>query len=155
MRVFTMPDEPEQPEITHQTQQANMSNIDYSKTTETRFYANHVASNVTAFDIRMIMSDVDIDGTNNKLIANSTVAIIMSPQLAVFLYSTLGQAIQGYQAKFGSIPIPGLAETMQPQPLQVDPTAAVAQSVKPVARHIKPNTDNPHAAEVEAPPSGE
>lgn len=95
--------EPDQTEILHQTQQAWMSNIDYSKTKETRFYTNHVIANVTAFDIRMIMSDVDIDGVNQKLVANSTTVLVMSPRLAVFLQASLAQAIQGYQARFGKI----------------------------------------------------
>jgi hypothetical protein len=108
--------EPEQTDLAHTMQEASMSNVDYSKTKETRFYANHVLANVTAFDIRMIMSDVDIDGINKKLVANSSVVLVMSPRLAVFLQASLAQAIQGYEARFGEIQLLNPPPDPVPQP---------------------------------------
>lgn len=110
-----MPNEPSY-EIAERTQEADTNNVDYSRTKESRFYANHVGTSATAFDIRLTMSDVDIDGKNNKLVANTTAVLILSPRLAVFLLQSLAQAIEGHQSKFGPIVMPQGSTVQAPPP---------------------------------------
>ena len=94
------------PEVTSESHEADMSNIDYSKAKHGRFYANHVGASTTMFDIRLILSDVDVDRTNNKLIANETVTLFLSPELAFMVHAALGAALFNYTRKFGKLRIP-------------------------------------------------
>lgn len=85
---------------------ATTSNIDYSKTKHGRFYANHVGVNVTMFDIRLLLSDVDVDSPNNKLVASETLTLFLSPELAYMIHTALGAAILSYTQRFGKLRLP-------------------------------------------------
>jgi hypothetical protein len=92
------------PEVVSRTRAANMSNIDYSKTAHTRFYAKHVGANLTMFEIRLILSNVDVE--NSGLVANSTVTLFMSPELASMANAALTSALFAYKSKYGKLRIP-------------------------------------------------
>jgi hypothetical protein len=78
---------------------------DFTKSQIHRFYANHVAANVTLFDIRLLLSDVDIAG--NEVSAVQTVMVLMSPELATLAHSLLGKALDTYTKAYGRLRVGG------------------------------------------------
>lgn len=96
----TGPASPEIPTAEEPPGTVNLSNIDYSRTQQARFYANHVAAQVNLFDVRLLLSSVHIEG--GKLIADETITLMMSPELAVVLQSMLTKSIQNYTDAFGA-----------------------------------------------------
>lgn len=84
--------------------------VDYSKTQNLRFYANHVAANATLFELRLVFSDVDI--VNNGVSAVQTVNVLMSPELATLAYTVLGRSLDNYKKRYGGTRLPtGATET--------------------------------------------
>jgi hypothetical protein len=84
-------------------QQASYSNVDYSKAHLGKFYANHVAAQFTLFDIRLLLSIVDLNAAANQLVGQETLTVFMSPEIAALLHEILGKAIQQYKAKYGDL----------------------------------------------------
>jgi hypothetical protein len=83
----------------------NFSDVDYSKSQGAgRFYANHAGTAVTVFDIRLVLSDVDVVG--DGVAAVQTLTVLMSPELAQLVHELLGQALQNYTKAFGKPRLP-------------------------------------------------
>jgi hypothetical protein len=129
MQNKTEPDS--SPEIVGKSHAANMSNIDYTKTKHGRFYANHVAAGLTMFDIRLVLSDVDVDGENNRLVANETLTLFLSPELAFMVHASLGAAISNYTSKFGKLRIPD--NFLVPQEVPTPAPAGTAPTEPPLS----------------------
>jgi hypothetical protein len=87
-------------------------NVDYSKTQHLRFYANHVATNATLFEIRLILSDVDVVGTS--VAAVQTVTVLMSPEIAKLTHMVLGRSLENYEKLYGETRLPDSATTKNP-----------------------------------------
>ena len=105
-----------QPESGPHVKTVNFGKVDYSKTQHGRFYANHVGVNMTLFDIRLILSDVDVAG--DGVSAAQTMTVLMTPELAVLVHSILGKTLQNFTASFGKHRLPetalGLVEVEPP-----------------------------------------
>jgi hypothetical protein len=93
---------------------------DYSTTQRGRFYANHASGAVTLFDIRLIFSAVHVDDNSPKVVADDTIDVLMSPELAALVHQVLGKALNNYRETFGKLRLP-------------DTTNAVASTPKPAA----------------------
>lgn len=74
---------------------------DYSRTQRGRFYANHASGAVTLFDIRLILSAVHVD--EDKVVADDTLDVFMSPELAALVHQVLGKALKNYADTFGKL----------------------------------------------------
>jgi hypothetical protein len=80
------------------------SRIDYTKSQHGRFYANHVATNATLFEVRLVLSDVDVTG--DGLSAVSTMTVMMSPELAQVALLSLTNTLETYTKSFGGTRLP-------------------------------------------------
>lgn len=87
-------------------QTTTFGNIDYSRSQQARFYANHIASQVTLFDVRFLLSNVHLE--HGTLIADETISVLMSPELALLLAQTAAQAVKNYNDSFGPIRSQGM-----------------------------------------------
>jgi hypothetical protein len=85
----------------------SFADVDFSRSQQNlRFYANHVATSSTLFDIRVLFSDVDPSPDGTKLIAVGTLTILMSPEIAEVLHKSLGNLLENYKADYGKSRIP-------------------------------------------------
>jgi hypothetical protein len=92
--------------------------VDYSSVqTGARFYANHVQTGATLFDVRLVFSDVD--PSTEGLKANSIVTILMSPELATILEAGLRSVIETYTESFGKARLPEGAIKVQQSKLNI------------------------------------
>src|SRR5690242_2341412 len=80
---------------------ADFGQIDYSKSQMGRFYANHAAASVTYFDIRLAFSAVQID--QGRVMADDTLTVLLSPELANIVHAVLGRAIENYVKTYGPL----------------------------------------------------
>jgi hypothetical protein len=101
-------DAPEVPEFATKLTKTNYGKVDFSKSQGIRFYANHVATAITLFEIRLVLSDVDLAG--DGVAAVQTVTVLMSPELAKLTHGLLGQAIENYTASHGKLRLPERAD---------------------------------------------
>jgi hypothetical protein len=90
------------------------SRIDYTKSQQGRFYANHVASNATLFEVRLVLSDVDVAG--DGLSAVSTMTVLMSPELAQVALLSLTNTLETYTKSFGGTRLPEGAIRFRQEP---------------------------------------
>jgi hypothetical protein len=101
-----MPDEsanPEQPVRPDQIAKADFSQAEYK-----RFYANHVATTMSLFEVRLILNSVQgIDPQTEKLVVDETLNVRMAPELAFALLRSLQQTLKQYITTFGPLrPLP-------------------------------------------------
>lgn len=90
----------------------NFGKIEASKAQGFRFYANHVAGSVNLFDIRLVLSDVDVAGDGLRPV--QTLTVLMSPELAVLAHATLGRSIENYTKTYGKHRLPDKALAPSP-----------------------------------------
>ena len=88
----------------------NFSNIDLSHSQHARFYANHVAVQVTFFDFRLLLSTVHVE--NGTLIADETLNVLLSPEMAKVLKDVLENSLQQFTALYG--PLRAVAQPPSP-----------------------------------------
>jgi hypothetical protein len=86
--------------------------VDYSKTQHLRFYANHVATNATLFELRLVLSDVDVVGTS--VAAVQTLTVLMSPEIAKLTHMVLGRSLENYKKLYGETRLPDSTTTRNP-----------------------------------------
>ncbi|SPF50688.1 hypothetical protein SBA4_4480008 [Candidatus Sulfopaludibacter sp. SbA4] len=96
-----------------QQKRVHYGNVDYSKAQSVRFYANHVAGNMTLFDIRLILSDVDVVG--DHVSAVQTLTLLLSPEVAEMTRIVLEEALTKYGQSFGKVRLP---EELKHTPIQ-------------------------------------
>jgi hypothetical protein len=101
------PDPASAPELESKQTMAQFGKVDYGTSQGLRFYANHVAANATLFDVRLILSDVDVQGDGVKAI--QTLAVLMSYELAQLLHMTLGRTLENYAEAYGKSRLPEVA----------------------------------------------
>jgi hypothetical protein len=95
------------PQVPIEENAVQFGKIDYSKVQGGgRFYANHVATGATLFDVRIVFSDVDADIPRGGVIANQMVTILMSPELASILELQLRSSLEGYIKSYGKTRLP-------------------------------------------------
>ena len=86
-----------------------------------KFYANHVAVNISLFEIRLIMSF--INGVNPQdsghLLALETMLVSLSPELAYATHAMLGRALENYTNTYG--PIRKINQALKLREHQADP----------------------------------
>jgi hypothetical protein len=111
-----MPDDNNQEEQETQVGTFSFSNIDYSQTRHTRFYSNHVAGQITFFDVRLLLSSVHV--ADNKLFADETFHLIMTPEFATVLKQTLDAALQNFTAVYGPPRQPSVMAVTTPETKQ-------------------------------------
>ena len=97
---------------------ANFGNVDFSRVQSiSRFYANHAGANITLFDIRLVLNNVEIDADKSKVMADETLTVYMSPELAHVVHTLLGQALATYTNLYGNLRLkPPAQETPTPEP---------------------------------------
>ena len=118
-----MPDEsanPEQPARPDQIAQADFSQSEYK-----RFYANHVTTAMSLFEVRVILNSVQgLDPQTEKLVVDETLNVRMAPELAFALLRSLQQTLRQYITAFGPLrPLPPslAAAALTPEALKADP----------------------------------
>jgi hypothetical protein len=105
--------------VSMEERKVQFGRVDYSKTNQMRFYANHVAANVTMFELRLILSDVDV--VDDGLAAVQTVTVLMSPELAKLTHFVLGKSLDNYIKRFGGTRLPDSAlQTLKTEPPDID-----------------------------------
>jgi hypothetical protein len=115
------PDSQDVPVTEEPQKQAHWSNIDYSATSRTMFYADHVQANITLFDVRLLLSNVRVDSERGMLVAEQTLSLFMSPELADLTHTILGRALESYAKQFGRLrPTPHSEPLTQSSPVQED-----------------------------------
>ena len=78
--------------------------IDFGQADYRRFYANHVQSSMSLFELRLILSNIQgFDQERGKLVADEALHVIMSPELAWGLLGVLRNALHDYVKAYGPI----------------------------------------------------
>jgi hypothetical protein len=98
------PSPPTAPDLESTHGIANFGKVDYGTAQGIRFYANHAGVSATLFDIRLLLSDVDVSGDGVKAV--QTLAVLMSPELAHLLYMALGKTLKQYGENYGKTRLP-------------------------------------------------
>jgi hypothetical protein len=93
----------------------NLTNVDFSGAKQLSFYANHVAAQVTFFDVRLLLSIVRAG--QGKLIAEETINLMMTPEFAIALKDTISAAIENFTQVYGPPRLPRI----QPTPNEESP----------------------------------
>jgi|HubBroStandDraft_1064217.scaffolds.fasta_scaffold641718_2 hypothetical protein len=129
-----VPDEsanPEQPIRPDQIAQADFSQSEYK-----RFYANHVTTTMSLFEVRLILNSVQgIDPKTEKLVVDETLNVRMAPELAFALMRSLQQTLRQYITTFGPMrPLPpslASAALTDREALKVEPSADPSDPPQP------------------------
>jgi|ERR1700733_10233138 len=97
----------DKPEVPSELPQGHaVTEVDYTKARHVRFYAEHAGAQITLFDIRLLLSQVDLTETNQKVAARDTLTVLMSPELARMVYDVLGSALETYSTSYGPLRMP-------------------------------------------------
>lgn len=112
--------------------------LDFSQAEYKRFYANHVTSTMSLFEVRAIFSSVQgIDPQAGKLVVDETLHVRMAPELALALVQTLQTTLRDYVKMFG-----GLRPTRQFPPATAG-TATTSETPKSEPATAESSPDNP------------
>jgi len=101
-----MPDESPNPE--QENRFADLARqpaeLDFSQAEYKRFYANHVATAASLFEIKAIFSSVQgLDPASEKLVVDESMHVRMAPELALALLQQLQKAVSDYVRMFGAL----------------------------------------------------
>jgi hypothetical protein len=91
--------------------------VDFSQAEYKRFYANHVATTMSLFEVRAIFTSVQgLDPTTDKLVADETMHVRMAPELAFSLVQQLQKALREYVTLFGALRPTRVFPPVEPTP---------------------------------------
>lgn len=79
-----------------------------------RFYANHASSNITLFEVRLLLNFITGNNPEGKLMVQESLWVSMSPELAYAVHSLLTQALESYRQNYGELRLPKQVRSEEP-----------------------------------------
>ncbi|HTR36688.1 MAG TPA: DUF3467 domain-containing protein [Bryobacteraceae bacterium] len=108
--MANQPDAPQE-SIEHERLKLEAANVDFSTTQGAVFYANFAQGQATLYDVRLMLSCVRGAAGMEKVVADQTFHILMSPELAASVRELLDRILKDYHAQYGELRTPKVPST--------------------------------------------
>ncbi len=100
------PPDPPEGSVEHEQVRLDSAQVDFSATPVVSFYTNFAQGQATLYDIRLMFSNVHGAPEHGKVLAEQSLHVLMSPELAASVHSLLGRIINDYKAQYGELRAP-------------------------------------------------